>query len=151
MLAQNVPQNAPLFASILSKKGYFLWNTVLKLDVSHKTHIVTLAQTVVIISTINKGGVELGAGTSPIVVLVSIVKTILNIISNKKDLLSQQYDLSVVHSGEPRPFRWSISPSSTLPELQPEQELVLTVMVVTEGAPPATHMWFPSQMPDSQL
>ena len=60
-------------------------------------------------------------------------------------------DLSVVHSGEPRPFRWSFSPSSTLPELHPEQELVLTVMVVTEGAPPLPHMWLPSQKPDSQL
>ena len=52
---------------------------------SHKTYIVALAQTMIIISTINKGRVELGTGTCPIVMLVSIVKAILNASSNKID------------------------------------------------------------------
>ena len=68
-----------------------------------------------------------------------------------KIYLSKKYYLSVVHSAEPRPFRWSISPSSTLPELQPEQELVLTVMVATAGWSMLPHMWLPSHQPDSQL
>ena len=47
---------------------------------SHKTHIVALAQAVIIIAT-KEGGVELSTATGPIVMLVHIVQAAIKMIN----------------------------------------------------------------------